>query len=64
VIYLVLPLCLLLAAVAVATFVWAVRSGQMDDLETPALRPLLEEDELEEAGRDGLGDRSQEVKST
>ena len=33
-------LLLLVAVVAVIAFVWAVRSGQMDDLETPALRLL------------------------
>jgi cbb3-type cytochrome oxidase maturation protein len=40
VLYVVLPLALLLAIVAVAAFIWAVRSGQLDDLQTPALRML------------------------
>ncbi len=44
-IYIVLPLALLLALAGVCAFIWAVRSGQMDDLETPALRILSEEDE-------------------
>jgi len=44
-IYLALPIALLLALVGVAGFIWSVRSGQLDDLETPALRILGEEDE-------------------
>jgi cbb3-type cytochrome oxidase maturation protein len=44
-IYIALPIALLLALVGVAAFIWSVRSGQMDDLETPALRVLGEEDE-------------------
>lgn len=39
-----LPLALLLAGLGVAAFVWAVRRGQFDDLETPALR-ILSDDE-------------------
>lgn len=40
VIYIVLPLAIVLAVAAVTAFAWAVRSGQMDDLRTPALRIL------------------------
>ena len=43
--YIALPLALLLALAGVLAFMWSVRSGQMDDLETPALRILSEEDE-------------------
>ena len=31
------PISLILLAVAVWAFVWAVRSGQYDDLDTPAI---------------------------
>ncbi len=41
--YLVLPLALLIAGVAVAAFAWSVRSGQLDDLETPPKRILLDD---------------------
>ena len=44
-IYIALPLALLLALSGVVAFIWSVRSGQMDDLETPALRILIEEEE-------------------
>ncbi len=42
--YLVLPLALLLVFVAVLAFVWAARRGQFDDLETPALRIVPDEE--------------------
>jgi len=40
VLYIVLPLALLIAAAAVIAFIWATRSGQFDDLDTPAVRML------------------------
>lgn len=40
VLFLLLPVALLFAAVAAGVFVWAARSGQFDDLDTPALRIL------------------------
>lgn len=40
VIYLVLPLALIIVAVAVVAFVWSARSGQFDDLDTPPVRML------------------------
>jgi cbb3-type cytochrome oxidase maturation protein len=40
VIYLVLPLALLIVGGAVLAFVWSAKSGQYDDLETPAVRVL------------------------
>ena len=44
-VYIALPFALLLALLFLAAFIWSVRSGQMDDLETPALRIFSEEDE-------------------
>lgn len=40
VIFVVLPLALFIVAAAVLAFVWSARSGQFDDLETPAVRML------------------------
>ncbi len=45
VIFVLLPLALLFVGIAVAWFVWAVRSGQFDDLETPAVRILFDDDQ-------------------
>ena len=44
--YLVLPLALVIATGAVLAFVWSVRSGQLDDLDTPPCRLLLEDGNL------------------
>lgn len=45
ILYLLIPLALLLLAVAVWAFFWAVGSGQFDDLDTPAMRILLDDDD-------------------
>lgn len=39
-----IPISLVLLGLAVAAFVWAVRRGQFDDLDTPALDILDDED--------------------
>lgn len=39
-----IPLALLLAGAFAAAFRWAVRDGQFDDVETPALRVLLDDE--------------------
>jgi len=45
VLWIVIPLAFVFAGLAIAAFMWTVRSGQMDDLETPASRILFEDDE-------------------
>ena len=42
--YIVLPLALLVVGGAVIAFVWSVRSGQLDDLETPPRRILFDDE--------------------
>jgi len=44
-IFVLLPLALLIAAIAVGFFVWAARTGQFDDLDTPAVRILFDDEE-------------------
>ena len=44
-VYLLLPTSIMLACLALWGFVWAVRKGQMDDLDTPAQRILFDDDE-------------------
>ncbi len=39
-IFILLPLAVLTAGVFLALFIWAVRTGQFDDLETPPVRIL------------------------
>ena len=45
VVYILLPVATLLAVVAVGAFIWAVRRGQFDDLDTPAVRILHDDEE-------------------
>lgn len=49
VIYVVLPIALILLAGAIAAYAWAARKGQFDDLETPAMR-ALHDDEVHAQG--------------
>lgn len=42
--YVVLPLALLIAGVAVLAFAWVVRSGQLDDVDTPPRRILFDDE--------------------
>jgi len=44
-VFILLPLAPLVAAIAVVGFIWAVRDGQMDDLDTPAIRMLIDHDD-------------------
>lgn len=64
VVFIVLPLALLVVFAAVLAYTWAARRGQFDDLTTPAMRVLHEdegvpraEDEREpRAGDDAKGE--------
>lgn len=42
--YIVLPLALLIGGGAVGAFVWTVRSGQLDDVDTPPRRILFDDE--------------------
>lgn len=44
-VFVLLPLALLIAAIAVGLFIWAAKTGQFDDLETPAVRILFDDEE-------------------
>jgi len=44
ILYLLIPLALILLGVAVWVFFWAVGSGQFDDLDTPAMRIVMDDD--------------------
>jgi cbb3-type cytochrome oxidase maturation protein len=45
VLFLVLPVALVFVLGALAAFRWAVRQGQFDDLRTPALRAIDDDEE-------------------
>ena len=44
ILYLLIPLSLLLVGAIIWIFLWAVRSGQFDDLEGPAHQILMDDD--------------------
>jgi cbb3-type cytochrome oxidase maturation protein len=61
VLYLLIPIAVLIAAGIVWALLWAVRSGQFDDLEGPAHRILMDDDDAvkpqqEEPGKDSKED--------
>ena len=43
--YVLIPLALVLLLAAVLAFIWASRSGQFDDLDSPAWSVVLDDDE-------------------
>jgi cbb3-type cytochrome oxidase maturation protein len=45
ILYLLIPLSVVLVFAIGAVFWWAVRNGQFDDLEGPAQRVLMDDDE-------------------
>ncbi|KGQ20032.1 Colicin immun domain containing protein [Lysobacter dokdonensis DS-58] len=49
---LLVPLALMLLIVAIVAFAWAVRGGQFEDLDTPALSILADEDAPPQEPRD------------
>lgn len=50
VLYIVVPAALLLVIGAIAAFVWAARRGQFDDVTTPAMRAVQDDDGDERPG--------------
>ena len=45
ILYLLIPISLIIVAIAIGLFMWAIRSGQYEDLEGPAHRILMDEDD-------------------
>ena len=50
IIFVLIPLGLLLLAFAIWAFFWAVGSGQFDDLDTPAVRIVMDDDKKPDDG--------------
>jgi len=70
IIFVSIPIGIILVAIAVGAFFWAVRSGQYDDLDSPAYSILMDEDreerqrkqrdsEVDSSGKDS-GDNEQQ----
>jgi cbb3-type cytochrome oxidase maturation protein len=45
ILFLLIPISLILMGVAIWVFLWAIRSGQFEDLEGPAHRILMDDDD-------------------
>lgn len=56
IIYLLIPLSIVLVGLIIAGFLWAVNSGQFDDLQGPAYRILQDKDELDQHQEPGEED--------
>jgi cbb3-type cytochrome oxidase maturation protein len=46
ILYLLIPIALVILGIAVWAFIWAVNSGQYEDMEGPAHRILMDDDEV------------------
>lgn len=60
IIYLLIPLSVILVGVIIWVFLWAIRSGQFDDLEGPAHRILMDDDSPQLGA---TGEKGEKVKS-
>jgi len=47
IIYLLIPLALIIAALLIWLFMWAIKTNQFDDLEGPAYKILMDDDKIE-----------------
>ena len=45
ILYMLIPLAVVIMVIAVVAFVWTVKSGQYDDMEGPAYRILMDDDD-------------------
>lgn len=45
ILYLLIPITVIFMGIAVCGFIWAVKTGQFDDLEGPAHRILMDDDD-------------------
>lgn len=55
VLYIAVPVAIALGAAALAAFAWTLRSGQLDDLETPPFRAVFDDPPTVRPTRPGSG---------
>ena len=58
IIYLLLPIALIIVIIIIGVFFWAVKSDQFDDLEGPAHRILMDDDNNEKPNTDNTTDKN------
>jgi cbb3-type cytochrome oxidase maturation protein len=54
VLYIAVPVAIALGAAALAAFAWTLRSGQLDDLETPPFRAVFDDPPTAQRTRPGF----------
>jgi len=60
ILYLLIPLSLLLVGLIVWIFIWAINSGQFDDMEGPAHQILMDDDSPDKTATDTDEDENKE----
>jgi len=45
ILFLLIPISMIIMGIAIWVFLWAIRSGQFEDLEGPAYRILMDDDD-------------------
>lgn len=58
ILYLLIPIAVVVMAVAIWALIWAIKNGQYDDLEGPAHRILMDDDDPRIPGASRRGDDS------
>ena len=58
VLYFAIPIALLLGAVFLAFFIWATKSGQYDDLDTPSVKILIDDERTKGQKNESRSERS------
>ena len=52
VIFILIGLSLIVALIFLSLYIWSVKNGQFDDNETPAMRILFDDNEIDEQKKD------------
>jgi len=63
ILYLLIPLSLVFVAFIAVVFLWAVKSGQFEDMEGPAHRILMDDDDFPGPAQKSLSSAEPEDKS-
>ena len=63
ILYLLIPLGFIVMGVALWAIIWAVKNGQFEDLEGPAHRILMDDDDPMVPGFDKAEDKAEETKT-
>lgn len=63
ILFLLIPIGIVILGAAIWLFIWAVRSGQYDDLEGPAYRILMDDDDPKIPGNESRKSDDQDKKT-